>query len=185
MGFHLSYKPYLPNHLHCSDHFFGGLGADKIASLGSFGSNSGSWRSSGSFRNAAVSSGCGTCNLSLLYSYPFRYYILDYGDPQNVWGKNAPEILRGNLIILILNLIDDKLDLKIRNVKIRTIWDVMKRWTEVGYTARIQHLMDEFHLSYSRIEDIINIIKSEGVEIIDISTKDGNLEDVFIQLTKN
>ena len=57
----------------------------------------------------------------------------------------------------ILNLIDDKLDLKIRDVKIRTIWDVMKRWTDVGYTARIQHLMAEFHLSYSRIEDIINI----------------------------
>jgi ABC-2 type transport system ATP-binding protein len=36
-----------------------------------------------------------------------------------------------------------------------------------------------------KIEDIINIIKNEGVEIIDISTEDGNLEDVFIQLTKN
>ena len=54
-------------------------------------------------------------------------------------------------------LIDDKLDQKIRNVKVRTIWDVMKQWTDVGYTARIQHLMDEFHLSYSRIEDIINM----------------------------
>ena len=46
----------------------------------------------------------------------------------------------------ILNLIDDKLEQKIRNVKIRTIWDVMKRWTEISYTARIQHLMDKFHL---------------------------------------
>ena len=55
----------------------------------------------------------------------------------------------------MLNLIDDKLDQKIRNVKIRTIWDVMKRWTDVGYTARIQHLMDEYHLSYQRIEQII------------------------------
>ena len=36
-----------------------------------------------------------------------------------------------------------------------------------------------------KIEDIINIVKSEGVEIIDISTDDGDLEDVFIQLTKN
>ena len=36
-----------------------------------------------------------------------------------------------------------------------------------------------------KIEDIIGIIKNEGVEIIDISTDDGNLEDVFIQLTKN
>jgi len=51
------------------------------------------------------------------------------------------------------------------------------------------NISNEIIISYERnkhkIEDIINIIKSEGVEIIDISTKDGNLEDVFIQLTKN
>ena len=48
---------------------------------------------------------------------------------------------------------------------------------------------NEIMITYERnkhkIEDIINIIKNEGVEIIDISTEDGNLEDVFIQLTKN
>ena len=51
------------------------------------------------------------------------------------------------------------------------------------------NVSNEIIISYERnkhkIEDIINIIKSEGVEIIDITTKDGNLEDVFIQLTKN
>ena len=51
------------------------------------------------------------------------------------------------------------------------------------------NVSNEIIISYERnkhkIEDIINIIKSEGVEIIDISTEDGNLEDVFIQLTKN
>ena len=36
-----------------------------------------------------------------------------------------------------------------------------------------------------KINEIIDIIKNEGIEIIDISTNDGNLEDVFIQLTKN
>jgi len=36
-----------------------------------------------------------------------------------------------------------------------------------------------------KIGEIIEIIKKEGVEIIDISTDDGDLEDVFIQLTKN
>ena len=55
----------------------------------------------------------------------------------------------------ILNLIDDKLDQKIRNVKIRTLWDYMKNWTDIGYVTRVQHLMDEFHLSYQRIEQII------------------------------
>ncbi len=36
-----------------------------------------------------------------------------------------------------------------------------------------------------KIEEIINIVKNEGVKIIDLSTDDGDLEDVFIQLTKN
>ena len=51
------------------------------------------------------------------------------------------------------------------------------------------NVSNEIIISYERnkhkIEDIINIIKNEGVEIIDISTEDGNLEDVFIQITKN
>ena len=47
---------------------------------------------------------------------------------------------------------------------------------------------NEIMITYERnehkIEDIIGIVKNEGVEIIDISTEDGNLEDVFIQLTR-
>ena len=46
-------------------------------------------------------------------------------------------------------------------------------------------IMVTYERNKHKIEDIINIIKNEGVEIIDISTEDGNLEDVFIQLTKN
>ena len=51
------------------------------------------------------------------------------------------------------------------------------------------NLNNEIIITYERnkhkIEDMINIIRNEGVQIIDISTEDGNLEDVFIQLTKN
>ena len=36
-----------------------------------------------------------------------------------------------------------------------------------------------------KIDQIINKVKSAGVEIYDISTDEGNLEDVFIDLTKN
>ena len=47
----------------------------------------------------------------------------------------------------------------------------------------------EIVASYERkkhkIDEIINIVKSEGMEILDISTDEGNLEDVFIDLTKN
>ena len=36
-----------------------------------------------------------------------------------------------------------------------------------------------------KIDQIINKVKSAGMEIYDISTDEGNLEDVFIDLTKN
>ena len=36
-----------------------------------------------------------------------------------------------------------------------------------------------------KIDQIINKIKSAGIEIYDISTDEGNLEDVFIDLTKS
>jgi ABC-2 type transport system ATP-binding protein len=36
-----------------------------------------------------------------------------------------------------------------------------------------------------KIDEIINKVKNEGMEIYDISTDEGNLEDVFIDLTKN
>jgi len=36
-----------------------------------------------------------------------------------------------------------------------------------------------------KIDEIINRVKNTGMEIYDISTDEGNLEDVFIDLTKN
>ena len=36
-----------------------------------------------------------------------------------------------------------------------------------------------------KIDEIINKVKNAGMEIYDISTDDGNLEDVFIDLTKS
>ena len=37
----------------------------------------------------------------------------------------------------------------------------------------------------SKIDEIINKVKNAGMEIYDISTDEGNLEDVFIDLTKS
>jgi len=71
--------------------------------------------------------------------------------------------------------------------KINKLIDLSKK--KISGLSFSSNLSNEITISYERnkhkIEDIINIIKSEGVEIIDLSTKDGNLEDVFIQLTKN
>ena len=48
---------------------------------------------------------------------------------------------------------------------------------------------NEITASYERkkhkIDEIINKVKNSGMEIYDISTDDGNLEDVFIDLTKS
>ena len=53
------------------------------------------------------------------------------------------------------NKLWDKLDIEIKNAKIVTTWDVLKRWTKLGYQKKIQILMKEYFLSYSRVEDII------------------------------
>ena len=37
----------------------------------------------------------------------------------------------------------------------------------------------------NKIDEIIDKIKKQGIEIYDISTEEGDLEDVFIDLTKN
>ena len=46
-------------------------------------------------------------------------------------------------------------------------------------------LIVSYEKSKLKIDDIIIFIKKNGIEIIDISTDDGDLEDVFIALTKN
>jgi len=53
----------------------------------------------------------------------------------------------------------------------------------------VQKSENEIIASYEkknhRIDEIINKVKNSGIEIEDISTEDGNLEDVFIDLTKS
>ena len=48
---------------------------------------------------------------------------------------------------------------------------------------------NEISLSYEKnrieMEEIINLIKKDNARILDISTEDGDLEDVFLRLTKN
>ena len=52
-----------------------------------------------------------------------------------------------------------------------------------------QNLNNEITVSYERkkhkIDEIINMVKAAGMEISDISIDEGDLEDVFMQLTKS
>jgi ABC-type multidrug transport system ATPase subunit len=36
-----------------------------------------------------------------------------------------------------------------------------------------------------KFDDIINVLKTNNIEILDILTEDSDLEDVFVQLTKH
>jgi ABC-2 type transport system ATP-binding protein len=53
----------------------------------------------------------------------------------------------------------------------------------------ISRLENEVCVSYEKskvnVEELINLIKKDNAKIIDISTDDGDLEDVFIRLIKN
>ena len=53
----------------------------------------------------------------------------------------------------------------------------------------ISNLENEICVSYEKskinIEELINLIKKNSAKIIDISTDDGDLEDVFLRLIKN
>lgn len=95
---------------------------------------------------------------------------------------------KGNLVALdtTKNLLN-KIKAKKIIFKVNKLIDLSKK--KVNGLSFSSNLSNDIIVTYERnkhkIEDIINIIKSEGAEIIDITTKDGNLEDVFIQLTKN
>ena len=53
----------------------------------------------------------------------------------------------------------------------------------------VSHKDNEVCVSYEKskihMEELINLIKKNKVKIIDISTDDGDLEDVFLRLIKN
>jgi len=42
-----------------------------------------------------------------------------------------------------------------------------------------------YEKSKINIDTIVSILKEQNIKIIDISTDDGDLEDVFLRLTKN
>jgi len=95
---------------------------------------------------------------------------------------------KGNLVALdtTKNLLDRIKTKKIIFKVNKTIDLSQKKMNGLSFTSNLNNeITTTYEKNKHKIEDIINIIKNEGVEIIDISTDDGNLEDVFIQLTKD
>ena len=95
---------------------------------------------------------------------------------------------KGNLVALdstknLLNRIQTK------KVTVKTDKKVNIKDNDLISLKIISNLENEISLSYEKskidIEELINLIKKNNVKITDISTDDGDLEDVFIRLIKN
>jgi len=95
---------------------------------------------------------------------------------------------KGNLVALdttknLLNKIQTK------KVTFKLNKDVQVRNDQLNSLKIVSINKNEISLSYEKnrikIEEIINLIQKNNVKILDISTDDGDLEDVFLKLTKN
>jgi len=97
-------------------------------------------------------------------------------------------INKGNLIALDTtdNLLDSiktkKIIFKVK--KINTINPENLNGIKISYNSK-NELTALYERKKHKIDQIINKVKNAGMEIYDISTDEGNLEDVFIDLTKN
>ena len=95
---------------------------------------------------------------------------------------------KGNLVALDTteNLLD-KIDSKKITFKLNKNFDIKN--IDIPGIEITSKSKNEIVVSYKRkkikIEEIIKTIKSNDNEIVDISTDDGDLEDVFVQLTKH
>ena len=95
---------------------------------------------------------------------------------------------KGNLIALdstknLLERIDTKkIFFKVKNKNRFAVKDT----DDIKFSYKLDNeIIATYNKKKHKIEEVINIVKNQDVEIDDISTEDGDLETVFIQLTKN
>ena len=95
---------------------------------------------------------------------------------------------KGNIVALdstknLLNRIQTK------KVTFKTDKNIVINENDLESLKIISKLDNEVCVSYEKskinIEELINLVKKNNVKIIDISTDDGDLEDVFLRLIKN
>ena len=84
------------------------------------------------------------------------------------------------------NLVDK---ISTKKVRIKTDKKIDIKDNDLTSLKVISSLQNEIFLSYEKsklnMEELINFIKKNHAKIIDLSTDDGDLEDVFLRLTKN
>jgi ABC-2 type transport system ATP-binding protein len=98
-------------------------------------------------------------------------------------------INKGNLVALdttqkLLDRIKTK-KIFFRVKKINSIDSLKLNGTSFSFDNSNNTITAIYEKNLHKFNDILEILKKNNLEILDISTDDGNLEDVFIQLTNN
>ena len=98
-------------------------------------------------------------------------------------------INKGNLVALdttqkLLDRIKTK-KIFFRVKKINSIDSLKLNGTSLSFDSSNNTITAIYEKNLHKFNDILEILKKNNLEILDISTEDGNLEDVFIQLTNN
>ncbi|WP_415284507.1 ABC transporter ATP-binding protein [Candidatus Pelagibacter sp. Uisw_130] len=95
---------------------------------------------------------------------------------------------KGNIVALdsTKNLLDR---IQTKKVTFKTDMKININDDDLESLKKVSHIDNEVCVSYEKskinMEELINLIKKNNVKIIDISTDDGDLEDVFLRLIKN
>ena len=76
-----------------------------------------------------------------------------------------------------------------KNVKFQISKEISIINNDLESLKVISNTRNELNVTYEKsklsITDIISFIENKGIKIVDISTDDGDLEDIFLRLTKN
>ena len=75
-----------------------------------------------------------------------------------------------------------KINIKVENIDINKILKMEGVQFKINSKNSISVIYEKNSFNFS---EIINYLNQNGVKILDIVTEDGDLEDVFVQLTNN
>ena len=75
-----------------------------------------------------------------------------------------------------------KINFKVKNINGNEILKMKNIQFEIKSNNSIIVTYEKNYLNFGKI---VNYLNNNGIEIDDISTEDGDLEDVFVQLTKH
>jgi ABC-2 type transport system ATP-binding protein len=95
---------------------------------------------------------------------------------------------KGNLVVLdTTQKLLDRIQTKKIIFKTTHVHDIKNLFLSgVQFSSKANNTITAIYEKNSfKFDDVTNVLKKNGIEILDITTEDGDLEDVFVQLTNN